>query len=258
MIIDPWFYALALPAILIAGISKGGFGGGLVVMAVPLMALVVSPQQAAAVMLPILIAMDVVAVWAYRQAWHKDLIKFLLPAAAIGILAGWASFGLLDAGLVRLLLGVIAITFTLDYWFGRGRRSGPARIPDRLWGGMWAMIGGFTSFVAHAGGPPLNVYLLPKGLDKRRFVGTVAVFFAGVNVLKLVPYAMLGQFHAANLTTSLVLLPLAPVGIWVGLWMQKRVSDRVFYKVCYTLLFVTGCKLGYDGVSSVLRLINGA
>lgn len=225
---------------------------------VPLMALAVEPQQAAAVMLPILIAMDVVAVWAYRRTWHKDLVKFLLPAAVLGIAAGWASFGLLDASLVRLMLGIIAIAFTIDYWYHRGPRSGPARIPDRLWGGMWAAVGGFTSFVAHAGGAPLNVYLLPKGMDKRLFVGTVAVLFAGINLLKLVPYALLGQFHAANLTTSLVLLPLAPLGIWLGLWMQKRVPDRAFYNVCYGLLFITGLKLGFDGVTGALLLINGS
>jgi len=258
LIADSWFYALAVPAIFIAGISKGGFGGGLVVLAVPLMALAVEPQQAAAVMLPILIAMDVVAVWAYRRTWRKDLIKFLLPAAFIGIAAGWASFGLLDASLVRLLLAVIALTFTLDYWFHRGPRSGPVKVPDKLWGGMWAALGGFTSFVAHAGGAPLNVYLLPKGMDKRLFVGTVAVLFAGINALKLVPYALLGQFHSANLTTSLLLLPLAPAGIWLGLWMQKRVSDHAFYNVCYVLLFITGLKLGYDGITGAMALINGS
>ncbi len=243
---------------LITGISKGGFGGGLVVMTVPLMALAVEPQQAAAVMLPILIAMDVVAVWAYRRTWRRDLIIFLLPAAFIGTVAGWASFGLLDASLVRLLLGFIAIAFTIDYWFHRGPRSGPAKVPDKLCGGMWAAVGGFTSFVAHAGGAPLNVYLLPKGMDKRLFVGAVAVLFAGINALKIVPYAMLGQLHTANLTTSLVLLPLAPVGIWLGLWMQKRVPDRAFYNVCYALLFITGLKLGYDGVTGALVLLNGA
>ena len=243
---------------MIAGISKGGFGGGLVVLAVPLMALVVTPQQAAAVMLPILILMDIVAVWAYRRTWRKDLLVFLLPAAAIGILLGWAGFGFLDTSLVRLLLSVIALSFTLDYWFHRGARTGPKNIPDKLWGGMWAAVGGFTSFVAHAGGAPLNVYLLPKEMDKRLFVGTVAVLFAGINFLKLVPYAMLGQFHVGNLATSLVLLPLAPAGIWLGLWMQKRVPDRAFYNVCYALLFITGLKLGYDGITGTVALINGS
>ena len=250
MIADPWFYALAVPAMMIAGISKGWFGGGVVVLAVPLMSLTVAPQQAAAIMLPILMAMDLLALWVYRNSFDRGHLRILLPAAVIGVGAGWASFGLLDAAVIRLVLGVIAVSFTLDYWFKiRPRQS--ATGPNLIWGGFWAAISGFTSFMAHAGGPPLNVYLLPKGLEKRLFVGTVAVFFLVVNWMKLVPYALLGQFHAANLTTSLVLLPLAPLGIWLGVWLQKRVSDRVFYGVCYTLLMVTGLKLGYDGVVGV-------
>ena len=250
MIADPWFYALAVPAMMIAGISKGGFGGGVVVLAVPLMSLTVAPQQAAAIMLPILMAMDLLAIWVYRNSFHMGHLRILLPAAVIGVGAGWASFGLLDANLIRLLLGVIAVSFTLDYWFKfRSRKSQSG--PNLFWGGLWAAVSGFTSFVAHAGGPPLNVYLLPKGLEKRLFVGTVAVFFMVVNWMKVVPYAMLGQFHTGNLTTSLVLLPMAPLGIWLGVWLQKRVSDRAFYGVCYALLLVTGLKLGYDGVVGV-------
>ncbi len=250
MIADPWFYALAVPAMIIAGISKGGFGGGVVVLAVPLMSLAVPPQQAAAVMLPILMAMDLLALWVYRNSFDRGHLRILLPAAVIGVGAGWASFGLLDAAVIRLVLGVIAVSFTLDYWFKfRPRQS--ATGPNRIWGGFWAAVSGFTSFMAHAGGPPLNVYLLPKGLEKRLFVGTVAVFFLVVNWMKLVPYALLGQFHAANLTTSLILLPLAPAGIWLGVWLQSRVSDRIFYGVCYALLLVTGLKLGYDGMAGV-------
>ena len=133
----------------------------------------------------------------------------------------------------------------------RGKHKGKPKGPDKLWGGFWAVVSGFTSFMAHAGGPPLNVYLLPQGLEKRLFVGTVAVFFMVVNWMKLVPYALLGQFHTGNLTTSLALAPLAPAGIWLGVWLQSRVSDRVFYGVCYALLLVTGLKLGYDGVVGV-------
>ena len=256
MIADLWFFALALPAILIAGISKGGFGGGVVVLAVPMMSLAVPPQQAAAVMLPILMAMDLMAIWVYRRSWDARHLKIVLPASVIGVGAGWASFGLLDVAAVRLLLGAIALAFSLDYWLGLRPRKKPAG-PDVLRGGFWAALAGFTSFVAHAGGPPLNVYMLPQGLEKRVFVGTVAVFFAVVNWMKVVPYALLGQFSAANLMTSLVLLPLAPLGIWLGLWLQKRVSDRDFYRVCYGLLFVTGLKLAYDGVFGVIRLFDG-
>lgn len=250
MIADPWFYALAVPAMMIAGISKGGFGGGVVVLAVPMMSLTVAPQQAAAVMLPILMAMDLLAIWVYRRSWDGRHLRIILPASVIGVGAGWAGFGLLDADAVRLLLAVIALGFSLDYWLGLRPRRAPTG-PDAVRGGFWAALAGFTSFVAHAGGPPLNVYMLPQGLEKRVFVGTVAVFFAVVNWMKVVPYGFLGQLTAANLTTSLVLLPMAPLGIWLGLWLQKRVSDAAFYKICYALLFVTGLKLGYDGVTGV-------
>jgi len=250
LIVDIWFYALAAPAMLIAGISKGGFGGGVVVLAVPLMSLMIPPQQAAAVMLPILMVMDAITVWVYRRSWDRGHLAVILPAAVIGIGLGWVGFGLLDVAMVKLLLGAIALAFSLDYWFKFRPKRAPQG-PDKIRGGFWAALAGFTSFVAHAGGPPLNVYMLQQGLEKRVFVGTLAMFFAGVNWMKLVPYAMLGQLNGGNLMTSLILLPLAPLGIWLGLWMQKRVPDRAFYKICYALLFATGCKLGWDGVVGV-------
>jgi len=258
MIADIWFYALAVPAVLIAGISKGGFGSGLVVMAVPLMALVVPPPQAAAVMLPILVAMDLTAFWTYRKSFDRGHLKVVLPASVIGIAIGWATFGFLNAAAVRLLVGVLAVTFPLGYWLKLkppaipAIPAGSARLWGGLWGGLWGAISGFTSFVAHAGGPPVLVYLLPQKLEKRLFVGTLVVFFMVVNGLKLIPYGQLGQFHAGNLLTSAVLLPLAPLGIWLGLWMQNRIPDRAFYGVCYVLLFSTGVKLCWDGVAGMV------
>ena len=247
MIADIWFYALAVPAVLLAGVSKGGFGSGLVVLAVPLMSLAVPPPQAAAIMLPILVVMDLTAFWTYRKSFDRGHLKEILPAAAIGVGLGWATFGLLDAAAVRLLVGVLALVFPLAYWLDWK----PPRVvgPPKLWGGLWGAVSGFTSFVAHAGGPPILVYLLPQQLEKRLFVGTLVVFFMIVNALKLVPYGQLGQFHVGNLLTSAVLLPLAPLGIWLGLWMQKRIPDRAFYGVCYAFLFLTGLKLCWDGVS---------
>jgi len=249
MIVDVWFYALAVPAVLVAGISKGGFGSGLVVLAVPLMSLAVPPPQAAAIMLPILVVMDLTAFWTYRKSFDRAQLKMILPAAAVGVGLGWATFGLLDAAAVRLLVGVLALVFPLAYWLDWK----PPRVvgPARLWGWLWGAVSGFTSFVAHAGGPPILVYLLPQQLEKRLFVGTLIVFFMIVNALKLVPYGQLGQFHPGNLLTSAVLLPLAPLGIWLGLWMQRRIPDRAFYGVCYAFLFLTGLKLVWDGVTGL-------
>jgi uncharacterized protein len=247
MITDPWFYAAAVPAALIAAVSKGGFGGGLVVMAVPIMSLAVPPVQAAAIMLPILCLTDLFTVWAYRKAWDKRNMLILFPAGLIGTGIGWASFRYLDDDAVRLLIGVIAISFAL-YYFLPFRR--PTQAAGTSWrkGGFWGTVAGFTSFVAHAGGPPTYVYLLPQRMDKRFYVGTTAVFFLSLNYLKLIPYTQLGQFRWENVSTALVLLPLTPVGVWLGLKMQQRVTDTLFYNVCYACLLVTGLKLLADAL----------
>jgi uncharacterized protein len=248
LITDWSFYAVAIPAILIAGISKGGFGAGLGVVTVPLMALAISPVQAAAIMLPLLCVMDWVGVWAYRGVWDKANLKIVLPAGIIGIIIGALSFGLLNDNWIRVLLGVIAIAFVLNAWLRRSADK-PSTSASLSHGSFWGAMSGYTSFVAHAGGPPLGVYLLPQRLEKRLFVGTTVIFFTIINAVKLIPYFWLGLFDARNLSTSLVLAPLAPIGIMLGVWLVKRVNPRVFYALCYAFLFITGCKLLYDGVS---------
>ncbi len=254
MINEPFFYALAVPAVLIVGISKGGFGGGMALISVPLLSLAVPPLQAAGIMLPLLCLMDLFGVHAYRRSWDRPNMSVILPAALAGIGLGSLSAGLLEERQIRLIVGLIALVFTADHWIGgRGKRA-PTGL-SRLKGGLWASVAGFTSFLAHAGGPPLAVYLLPQRLDKTIFVGTTVMFFAVVNYAKLVPYAWLGQLGPGNLLTALVLAPLAPLGIWLGLWIHKRTTARVFYEICYAVVFLAGCKLVYDGLE--LRLAAG-
>lgn len=246
MITDPLFYFFAVPAILIFGIAKGGFGNAIGVVAVPLMALAVSPLQAAAILLPILCVMDVFAIRKFWRQWDVTNIVIMLPAGCVGVLVGSLTFSYLNEGHVRLLIGLLALIFALNFWL-----KSPGSIqkePDYIKGSFWSVIGGFTSFGIHSGGPPVNIYLLPQKLHPKVFMGTCAMFFWITNYVKLIPYFILGQLDSQNLQTSLVLLPLAPIGVGFGYYLHTRVSTKKFYNIFNFFLIITGCKLTYDGV----------
>ncbi len=252
MITDPVFYLVAIPAVLIFGIAKGGFGGGLGVVSVPLMALVISPVQAAAILLPILCLMDIFSLWAWRGKWSWTQLRFLIPAGLLGIAIGTALFGYMSVAVVKLILATIVITFTLNYGWQRLRKKKEKKHEaNPVVGVLAATTSGFTSFVAHSGGPPLNMYLLSQNIDRSVFVATSVIFFTMANYVKLVPYAWLGQLDTSNLTISLVLAPLAPIGVGMGVWMHKNISEKLFYRVCYSFLFVVGLKLLYDGLTGL-------
>lgn len=249
MITDPWFYAAAIPAILLMGISKGGFGTGAGIFATPLIALTVPIPQAAAILLPILCVMDAVGLWAYRGTYSRDNLRLLLAGGVAGIGLGTLAFSLLNDAWIRLATGLMSVAFVLHRVAGRAHTDPvPA---SRAKGLFWSTVSGLTSMIAHAGGPPLSVYLLPLRLDKALMVGTTIVFFAVINYVKLVPYTWLGLFEARNLMTSLALAPLAPVGIWLGIALQRRLSERIFYRVCYGVLLVVGVKLAWDGATAL-------
>ncbi len=250
IITNPWFYAAAVPGVLLTGISKGGFAGGIVLIAVPLMALTVSPVQAAGIMLPILILMDAIGVWAYRKSFDRRNLIIMLPGAVVGIAIGGLTAHLVSDDSVRLIIGAIAVAFTLHHWLrgGETRMANGTSIPK---GAFWGAVGGYTSFVAHAGSPPFQVYMLPQKLDKKLFVGTSVMFFAVVNWVKLVPYAMLDQLSPGNLMTSALLLPLAPIGMMLGLWLHDIVPEKPFYRIIYAMIFLVGLKLLWDGASAL-------
>jgi len=250
MILDPLFYALALPALLITGISKGGFGSGVGLVAVPMMALAVPVPQAAAVMLPILILMDLVGLWTYWRRWDGASVAVLLPAACAGIAVGAATFSMLSDQALRLMLGILSLAFVLDYFLGGARR--PPTRPRAALAWLCGALSGYTSFVAHAGGPPLNMYLLPQRMEKTRLVATAVVFFAAVNYAKLLPYWWLGQLGSGTLKTALALSPMAPIGMLAGTWLLHRVSQATFLRVCYGFVLVTGMKLTWDGIAWLL------
>lgn len=250
MALDTGAIALTVLAVLIVGISKGGFGGGIGMVGVPIMALVMSPVQAAAILLPVLCAMDIMAMKAYWKRWSSPHLIYLLPAALLGITVGALTFTFFNAAHIRLIIGVIAVGFALNHWFKPARfiRNKPGKVAGWFWGG----VAGFTSFVSHSGGPPIAVYLLPQQLDRSTYQATTVLFFLVVNYVKLIPYSLLGQFNTDNLFTSLWLLPIAALGIWLGVFLHSRVPDKLFFRLAYALLFLTGAKLIYDGASSIL------
>jgi uncharacterized membrane protein YfcA len=247
MTFDPVFITAALFAVLITGISKSGLGGGLGQLSVPIMAVFISPVAAAAIMLPILCAIDLFNIWGYRKDFHRKNLLAMLPGAVIGIGIGALTFSHLDDNAIRLMLGGLSLVFALTYFVQQAPVSSETRW-GRLFGAVCGALAGFTSFVAHAGGGPVKMFLLPQRLDKRVFVGTNVYFFFIVNQVKIWPYLWLGQFSTDNLNTSLVLMPAVPLGVWIAWKLIKYIDAETFYKVCYILLFVAGIKLIYDGV----------
>ena len=244
------FYAAALPAVALAGLSKGGFGGAMGMLAVPILALVISPVQAAGIMLPILVVMDLVSLCYYRRLFDRRTLAAMLPASIVGIGFGWMTAAYVSEDFVRLLVGVISIVFALNYWFGDRLRARPAE-PNVGKGAFWGSLAGFTSFVSHAGAPPFQMYALPLRLDKQVFVGTSVIFFAVTNAVKLVPYFFLGQFDAANLATAAVLFPFAAFTTVVGIWIVRVIDQSLFYGLSYIFVMVIGLKLTWDGAISL-------
>jgi uncharacterized protein len=252
MIIDPLFYAGAIPAVILVGLAKGGFSG-LGLLSLPLMALVVSPVQAAAIMLPILIVQDVVTVWAYRHTWDRRNVLILLPSAILGILAGYLLAAWVSDAAVALAVGLISVVFALRRLVLERRSTPPeptqADVPR---GVIWGLLAGFTSMIAHAGGPPFQIYVMPQRLPRDVFVGTGAVFFALNNWIKVPPYMALGQFTGENLATAAALFPLAIASTWAGVWLVRRVSAERFYTLVYILLILVSAKLIFDGMRALL------
>lgn len=243
---DPAFYAVAAAAAVLVGVSKGGFAPGAGFLATPLLALASDPATAAAIMLPLLCLMDVFAVRSFWGLWDARQVKSMALGSIFGVGLGWATFHLLDADSLRLMLGALALGFVL--WnLAKSRLKPKAAAFSAKRAGFWGAAAGFTSFSAHAGGPPATIHLLTQNLDKTKFQATTAAFFAFANLIKLPPYAALGLLRADVLTMSLILAPLAPLSVWAGAWGHRCLSDRWFFGLTQVCLFGAGLKLIWDG-----------
>lgn len=251
-VLDPWFYVLAIPAVLIAGIGKTGFGGGLGVIAVPLLALAISPVQAAAIMLPILCFMDLFGIWAFRKSWDRRNVTLMVIGSIVGIAFGTFTFGYVSPDVIRIMIGCLAIAFTLRHWLGASLEGRPQSKGNPVLGIIAGAVSAYGSFVAHAGGPPAQAFLLPQRMEKSLFVGTTVVYFFIINFLKIIPYGMTGQWTPETVLTAVALAPLAPLGVWMGLRVMRIVSEKPFYRFVYGLLFAIGIKLLWDGTTALL------
>lgn len=244
------FFAIAGPAVLYAGISKGGFGSGAAFAGAAILALTMEPGLALAVMLPMLMLVDLATLRPYWNEWSWLEARVLIVGSVPGVAAGAVLYTQADADLIRVLIGLISVIFVL--WqiavkrgLVRARKS-----PLGLWGGLVAgTVAGFTSFVSHAGGPPAAVYLLSRGLNKTQFQATTVLVFFVVNIAKFVPYAALGMFSRETAVANVALAPFALAGAWLGVKAHRMIPERLFFAITYALLMITGISLLWKGLT---------
>jgi uncharacterized protein len=246
LITDWHFYAIAIPAVLLLGLSKSGFGAGFGSLAVPMMALMITVPQAAAILMPVLLVMDLLGIAAFRKDFDKQLLKFLLPCGLLGIVIGALLFKFLQPQIVAGIVGAFTLLFLAQRLVFPPKADAPP--PPRWLGVLLTTTSGFTSFIAHAGGPPINAYAIPLKLKPLVFTATMAYFFFIINLAKWIPYAWLGLLDMRNFATSLALLPFAPIGVWVGVRIARHIQPTLFYRLVYTGMFLTGSKLVWDAV----------
>jgi uncharacterized protein len=240
------FYLAGAGAVILTGISKSGFAGGLGVLAVPLMSFYIAPQLAVSVLIPILVAMDILVAWRFRATWNKAIVAMLLPGMAVGLALGALVFQWLSADLIKVAVGLLAVLFVAQFLFGAYLKR-PVTKPSRVTVFVLGSLSGFASFVAHAGGPPIKGVLLRQGLEKSVFVGTNTMFFFVMNSTKLVTYAAMGELTFDSLRLSLYLAPMLFVGIGIGLLMHRFISQTLFTRIAYAFLLFAGLKLVWDG-----------
>jgi uncharacterized membrane protein YfcA len=241
LLADPIFMAVAVIGVCLLGFSKGGFLG-LGVMALPLMSLFVPPLQAAAIILPTAIAQDFLTLWIYRREWSAWNIKIMVPSMFAGMIVAWLLAASLSAVHIRLAVGLIAALFVLRHWLAsRFERYAPK--PSVATGIIFGAIGGVTTMLANAGGPAWQIHLLPQRLEKLPYIGTLSILFAASNVVKIPGLATLGFLTLDNMLIGLTLVPIAIVSNYAGIWMVRRVSTEMFFRIAYVLMFIIAVEL---------------
>ena len=247
MVVDSYLVLASFAALLI-GLSKGGLPT-IGMLAVPVLSMVISPVKAAVLLLPIYVISDMVSVWLYRRNFSLPNLKVLVPASMVGIFVGWLTAAYTSDSAVKLLIGCIGIGFCLNIWLRQSPQA--AQGVDRKKGAIWGALAGFTSFISHAGAPPFQVFVLPQQLPKAVFAGTATIFFAIVNLVKVIPYQQLNPYSLADLTQAAWLIPTALVGTYVGAYLTKIIHDKWFFRWVQIALMLVSIKLLIDGVQGL-------
>lgn len=245
---DLRFYLFAVPAVILVGLAKGGFTG-LGALGTPLIALGIDPVRGAAILLPILIVQDAVGVAAFRRSWDGRVLAIMLPGAVVGVALGYAFAASVSKSAVMAAIGAVSILFALyRLWAERGHRIEASTRSPAWVGGLFGLATGFTSQIAHAGGPPFQMWVMPRRLPRDVLVGTTAIFFALLNWIKVPAYVALGQLSRGNLLAAAALLPVAVAASLAGVKLVRRVPMERFYTIVYLLMLVAGGKLLLDGL----------
>ena len=250
MTLDFNFFLFAVPAVIFAGMSKGGFGSAAAFAATPFLALILEPGQAVGLMLPLLMVMDVTAIRVFWRKWDWKVARTLIVGALPGIALGGVLYGIASPDVFRFLIGVVAVGFVAYQGAkARGWIPQPKNRIGTAGGLFWGMVTGFTSFISHAGGPPAAVYMLSQKMDKTTYQATSVLVFWAVNLLKFIPYFIVGIFSADTFKADLTLVPAAIVGVLVGAWLHHKMSDKLFFALAYIFLTITGLKLIFDALT---------
>lgn len=225
------------------GLSKGGFGGTLGALATPLMALVMPPDQVVGLLLPILMFADVFAVAMHWLRWERRLVWLLIPGSVIGVTIGTYFITNVSTDVFKTVLAIIVLIFSAYKVFER-RILGFFHYRPHNWHGILAgTVAGFSSALAHTGGPPVSIYLLLQEITPRIFVATSAIFFMILNWIKVPYYYFAGLFNFQLLFQVAWLLPLVPLGVWIGRRFSERIARHVFDNIILALLVISALLL---------------
>ena len=231
---------------------KGAFGGGFAIVGIPLLSLVMDPVTAGGLLAPLFIAMDLFGLRYWKPStWSRPDLLLLVPGLVVGIGVGYLLFRVLDHRAISIVMAAVTLCF-VALWFKNGGEVAvrPRSSPKAVAAGVTS---GITTMVAHSGGPPLAMYLLPLGLGKQVYAGTTSLFFTVGNILKAAPWLALARPAGNVLTLMSICLLAIPSGVWLGWRLHEKLDQRQLYKACYGLLVVTAMKLLWDGVAGYLR-----